>query len=399
MMSVNYDYDLIVVGGGIHGAGVAQAAATAGYSVLVLEKNTIASGTSSRSSKLIHGGLRYLETAQLSLVRECLRERALLVRLAPELVKLKLFYIPIYKNTSRRPWQLRIGLSAYSLLGGFAPDTWFFSIKKKHWDQLEGLEQQDLEAVFCYQDAQTDDAALTRSVFQSAITFGADVVQGTEYLHANIHPQHCEVTYSSNGQKCVSTSRVMVNAGGPWVNQILKQVTPSLALMDIELVQGTHIVVRGAARHGIYYIESITDKRAIFVMPWKGDTLVGTTESLYKGDPSQVKPLHDEIEYLKSALLHYFPQYRKECEIIETFSGLRVLPASMKSHFKRSRDIHFMVNDIRDPRVISIYGGKLTAYRLTAQQVMKRLQANLPKKPLLANTDEIALVPPVKEPN
>lgn len=395
-MSVNCDYDLIIIGGGIHGAGVAQAAAAAGYSVLVLEKNTIASGTSSRSSKLIHGGLRYLETAQLSLVRECLHERALLIRLAPELVKLKLFYIPIYKNTSRRPWQLRIGLSAYSLLGGFAPDTWFYSLNKKHWDQLEGLEQQNLEAVFCYQDAQTDDAALTRSVFQSALTFGIHLEQGAEFLRATIHSDHCEVGYSSNGQEYLSTSRVLVNAGGPWVNKILKQVTPAVALMDIELVQGTHIVVRGAARQGIYYLESVTDKRAIFVMPWKGNTLVGTTESVYIGDPSQVKPLEQEIDYLKSTLLRYFPQYRTECEIIETFSGLRVLPASMKVHFKRSRDIHFMLDDIRQPRVISIYGGKLTAYRLTAQQVMKRLRASLPKKPMLADTAEVALVP-VKE--
>lgn len=395
-MSVNCDYDLIIIGGGIHGAGVAQAAAAAGYSVLVLEKNTIASGTSSRSSKLIHGGLRYLETAQLSLVRECLHERALLIRLAPELVKLKLFYIPIYKNTSRRPWQLRIGLSAYSLLGGFAPDTWFYSLNKKHWDQLEGLEQQNLEAVFCYQDAQTDDAALTRSVFQSALTFGIHLEQGAEFLRATIHSDHCEVGYSSNGQEYLSTSRVLVNAGGPWVNKILKQVTPAVALMDIELVQGTHIVVRGAARQGIYYLESVTDKRAIFVMPWKGNTLVGTTESVYIGDPSQVKPLEQEIDYLKSTLLRYFPQYRTECEIIETFSGLRVLPASMKVHFKRSRDIHFMLDDIRQPRVISIYGGKLTAYRLTAQQVMKRLRASLPKKSMLADTAEVALVP-VKE--
>jgi len=157
-------YDLVIVGGGIHGAGVAQAASAKGLSVMVLEQTGIASGTSSRSSKLIHGGLRYLESGEFSLVREWLQERALLLKLAPHLVELKHFYIPVYRNTTRRPWLLSIGLSLYALQGGLHPATRFRRVPQKHWDKLDGLETAELEAVFQYNDAQTDDAALTRAV-------------------------------------------------------------------------------------------------------------------------------------------------------------------------------------------------------------------------------------------
>src|SRR5450755_1622873 len=134
------EYDVIVVGGGIHGAGVLQAAAAAGHSSLLIEKNALASGTSSRSSKLIHGGLRYLESGQFALVRESLRERAVHLRIAADLVELKPFFIPIYADTRRRPWQLKLGLAVYALLAGFGAGTRFGSIPRRDWPQLDGLE-------------------------------------------------------------------------------------------------------------------------------------------------------------------------------------------------------------------------------------------------------------------
>src|SRR5580658_323086 len=132
-------YDVIVVGGGIHGAGVLQAAVAAGYSSLLIEKRALASGTSSRSSKLIHGGLRYLESGQFSLVRESLRERAIHLRIAAELVELKPFYIPVYRETRRRPWQLKLGLWIYALLGGFGASTRFGEVPRQEWSSLDGL--------------------------------------------------------------------------------------------------------------------------------------------------------------------------------------------------------------------------------------------------------------------
>src|SRR5271165_4929302 len=144
------EYDVIIVGGGIHGAGVLQAAAAAGHSGLLIEKRALASGTSSRSSKLIHGGLRYLESGQFALVRESLRERAVHLRIAADLVELKPFYIPVYAETRRRPWQLKLGLWMYALLGGFDAATRFGSVPQENWPSLDGLETRDLDAVIRY---------------------------------------------------------------------------------------------------------------------------------------------------------------------------------------------------------------------------------------------------------
>jgi glycerol-3-phosphate dehydrogenase len=168
-------YDIVIIGGGIHGVGVAQAAAAAGYSALVLEQTGLASGTSSKSSKLIHGGLRNLESGQWRLVRESLREREVLLRVAPELVRLVPFYIPVYRHTRRPAWQIGTGLSLYALLGGLHENNRFSDMARSGWAQLDGLDTRDLQHVFRYYDAQTDDAALTRAVMHSAESLGAQL--------------------------------------------------------------------------------------------------------------------------------------------------------------------------------------------------------------------------------
>ncbi|HEY3486844.1 MAG TPA: FAD-dependent oxidoreductase, partial [Gammaproteobacteria bacterium] len=178
-------YDIVVIGGGIHGAGVLQAAAATGYSCLLLEQYAQpALGTSSRSSKLIHGGLRYLETGEFKLVYQCLRERRLLLRNAPGLVKLKPFFIPVYRQTSRGPWQIRAGLALYSLLAGYGRRVRFRTVPRTRWSELDGLRQTDLQQVFQYADAQTDDAALTKAVITSAESLGAEVRYQAEFQRA-----------------------------------------------------------------------------------------------------------------------------------------------------------------------------------------------------------------------
>ena len=188
-------YDVVVIGAGIHGAGIAQAAAAGGYTVLLLEQHAPAFGTSSRSSKLIHGGLRYLETGQFALVRECLREREFLLKLAPDLVRLVPFYIPVYRHTTRRPWQIHTGLSLYALLGGLGEHVRFTRVPRTQWDELDGIATHDLQAVYRYFDAQTDDAALTRAVLYSAQTLGATVKVPAEFLNATLLPETCSVVY------------------------------------------------------------------------------------------------------------------------------------------------------------------------------------------------------------
>src|ERR1700690_3631466 len=189
------DFDVLVVGGGIHGAGVLQAAVAAGPRALLIEQHGIASGTSSRSSKLIHGGLRYLESGQFALVRESLRERAIHLRIAPSLVELKPFYIPVYKDTRRRPWQLKIGLFVYALLGGFDASTGFGTVPRVQWAELDGLDTQNLDAVIRYQDAQTDDASLTRAVVQSACMLGGELAMPARFLEAQLDDEGVTVFY------------------------------------------------------------------------------------------------------------------------------------------------------------------------------------------------------------
>ena len=387
-------YDLVVIGGGIHGVGVAQAAAAQGYTVLLLEKTALAAGTSSRSSKLIHGGLRYLESAQFSLVRECLRERALLLKLAPELVRLRPFYLPIYRNTQRRPWKVRMGLAIYDMLAGDRKVSKFSTLPSHHWDRLDGLITDDLETVFCYPDAQTDDAELTRAVMQSALELGAELRVPATLLRVECHKQGATVHFQMEQQSHQCECLAVVNAAGPWVNEVLKNIAPTPRRIEIDLVAGTHILIPEPTTQGIYYVEAPRDHRAVFVMPWRRKTLVGTTETVYHGDPAQVRPLKSEIEYLWETFTHYFPAYRQVPQnILAMFAGLRVLPAKGGSPFGRSRETILHPDQPGKPRVVTIYGGKLTAYRATAAAVMARLRPSLPSRKSVADTDTLPLQP------
>ena len=388
-------YDIVVIGGGIHGAGVAQAAAARGYSTILLEQTGLASGTSSRSSKLIHGGLRYLETAQYSLVRECLRERTLLLKLAPELVRLRPFYIPVYPATRRRPWKLRVGLSLYGILAGLRFESSFNTVNRKSWDTLDGLDTKNLQAVFRYWDAQTDDAALTRAVMQSALSLSARLMMPASFISAELTGTGCVVHYRYAGRDCTVKAGALVNAAGPWVNQVLASITPSQKMPGMDLVQGTHIIIQGSLSQGIYYMEAPRDQRAVFAMPWQGKILVGTTETHYQGDPADVRPLKEEQDYLLETFSYYFPAQRslQHHDIVSSFAGLRVLPASGESAFRRSRETIFHPDRLVKPRLLSIYGGKLTTYRATAEKVINQLSSGLPKRKMVADTRKLRLMP------
>ena len=389
-------YDVVIVGGGIHGVGVAQAAAARGHSVLLLEQTALAHGTSSRSSKLIHGGLRYLETMQFALVRESLRERRLLLNLAPELVRLVSFFVPVYKSTRRHAWQLRLGLSLYACLGGMTSDNRFSTVPRGKWDSLDGLDTQDLRAVFCYKDGQTDDAALTHAVMRFAKTLGAQLALPARFSAAQLEADEVFIEYQINGRVITCRARVLVNAAGPWANQVLDNVMPLSPRREVDLVRGTHIVVPGTMKRGIYYMEAPQDGRAVFVMPRPdGTALVGTTEAPYEGDPAAVQPTIDEHTYLINVLAHYFPFYRstEHQTVLSSFAGLRVLPKGPGRAFNRTRETMLVTDREDQPRLITIYGGKLTTYRATAQKVLQRLAGSLPASKPLADTRQLPLSP------
>ncbi len=386
-------YDIVVVGGGIHGVGVAQAAAAAGYSVCVLEQyQQLATGTSSRSSKLVHGGLRYLESGQLSLVRECMVERRRLLRNASDLVRLIPFYIPVYRSSSRRPWVIRAGLSLYALLGGLGPEVRFRKLARREWQRLDGLNTAGLLAVYRYYDAQTDDKALTQAVMDSAITMGAQLRLEAKVKHIELNANGCMVHYRHRQHSETCAATVTVNAAGPWAEQVASLVTPKQSTPPIELVQGTHIVVPGALQAGVYYVEAHQDHRPVFIIPWKGNTMVGTTERTVTGAPGEFLPAEEEIDYLLETMGRYFPHRtpRKD-QIIERFAGTRVLPVNDGEHGSKPRETIFATDNSTHPRIVTILGGKLTAYRATAEKVLKTISPSLSVPERGGNTQSIRL--------
>lgn len=388
------NYDVAVIGGGIHGVGVAQAAAIRGYKTILVEQYAdLAQGTSSRSSKLIHGGLRYLEQYQFSLVRKCLLERSYLLKNAPDLVTLKPIYIPVYKDSKRPPWMIYVGLSMYALLGNFASDVRFKLIPKNKWSQLHNLNIDNLQAVFQYYEAQTDDRLLTHAVMNSAQEHGAELMLNTKVSSIYLLNNHSVITCETNtGENKNILSTTVINAAGPWASEVLDKVHPKQEKIAVDLVQGTHIVLPLKLGDIIFYLESPDDKRPLFVMPWYGDTLVGTTESLFTREPSSTTPLKEEIEYLLRAFSHHFPSFKQEqLKIKHQFSGLRVLPSGTISSNQRSRETIYLRDRKTKPRLLSIFGGKLTAYRATSEQVIICLQESLPKQQLYTETKYLKL--------
>lgn len=385
-------YDLVVIGAGIQGAGVAQAAAAAGYSVLVLEQTAVAAGTSSKSSKLIHGGLRYLETAQFGLVRESLYERALLLKLAPDLVQLKPLHIPVYHQSTRSPLMIRAGLSLYSALARFSADARFSSLSKHQWQHLDGLSQDNLRAVFRYHEAQTDDAALTASVLQSAISLGAELQMPARFIAAERSAQTCQVDYECGGQQLSVTCTVLVNCAGPWATEVMQRIRPAITIPAVDLVQGSHLLLPPLLTQH-FYLEAPQDQRAIFALPWKGQLLVGTTETMHKDVPEAAACLDSECAYLLQTLVHYFPHLQIKKEDVKSFAGLRVLPRSEASAFKRSRDVLLIADDKKQVRVLSLMGGKLTTYRATAAKALAVVKSSLPVRNIRADTSTLPLKP------
>jgi glycerol-3-phosphate dehydrogenase len=386
--------DVLVVGGGIHGVGVAQAAAAAGHSVILVEQRSLAHGTSSRSSKLIHGGLRYLESGSLGLVRECLRERRIMLEVAPELVRMEQFYIPLYREGRRYQWQLLTGLSLYALLSGFRAGSGFARLGPDAVDPADGLLQEHLRAIFRYQDARTDDLALTRAVMASAVSLGARLMMPAEFLSAELREEGVYARCRQPGGETEVACRVLVNAAGPWAAELIGRIRPTPPRVPVDLIQGAHLVFRDWHVRRNYYLENPRDGRGVFVLPWTGGTLVGTTETRFEGDPAAVRPRPTERRYLLSVVRHYFPETGpKDLAGTASFAGLRVLPSAPGHAFHRSRETRFETDRKRRPRVLSIFGGKLTAWRATAGKVIERLGDSLPDRQARADTSRLRLDP------
>lgn len=383
------DVDVCVIGGGIQGCGVAQAAVAAGYRTILLEQTALASATSCRSSKLIHGGLRYLESGQFALVAKSLAERERLIRNAPDLVRRVPFYIPIYKHTRRRAWQIALGLSLYAVLGRLHPSACYRSLDHNSWASLDGLKQEGLQTVFQYWDAQTDDSELTRAVMYSAMQLGAQLLCPARLVAAQRLADRYQVDYQHVDQQASLICKVLINAAGPWVRDVHAKLESQVNMPATELVQGSHLILKQAAPSGVYYVESPSDQRAVFVMPWHGQTMIGTTETIVSGDPANVQPTNHEVDYLRNIAHFYFPH--NDDEVLDKFAGVRVLPKTNQGAFHRPRDTILFTHD-ELPGYLALIGGKLTAYRITAESVMQLVKNYLPLKKQITNTANLQLI-------
>jgi glycerol-3-phosphate dehydrogenase len=268
-------------------------------------------------------------------------------------------------------------------------------VPRSEWGRLDGLDSHDLEQVFWYHDAQTDDAALTAAVLRSAQSLGATLAMPARFAGATLHATGARLRYVQEGREFEADARVLVNAAGPWAASVAAAITPAVTVPALELVQGTHIILAEPPAAGAYYLESPRDGRAVFVLPWHGQMLVGTTEVPFRGDPASVAPSPREVNYLLGVLRHYFPALRSAdaSHVRSAFAGLRVLPVGTGHAFHRSRETLLLPERSDAPRLLSIYGGKLTTWRAVAARVLERITASLPDRAPRARTDQLLLEP------
>ncbi len=367
------DFDLAVIGGGINGTGIARDAAGRGLRVVLLEQNDLASATSSASSKLIHGGLRYLEHGEFRLVRAALAEREVLLRAAPHLVRPLRFVLPI--NTARRSaLLLRLGLLLYDWIGRreILPGT-------RELDLLIDAAGQPLRNVFHhafeYSDCFADDARLVVLNAVDAGERGAVIRTRTRCVRAE-RSDVWRLILNARGQRDVVTARVLVNAAGAWVESVADTVLRQPSPPHLRLDKGSHIVARRLYDHDRAYILQAADRRVVFAIPFERDfTLIGTTDRGFSGNPAAVAPTAEEIAYLCGVVNEYFRASIAAADVVWAFAGVRSL---YDDGAGKPQDIGREYALILDERageapLLTVYGGKITTYRRLAEDVLDRL--------------------------
>ncbi len=250
-----------------------------------------------------------------------------------------------------------------------------------------------MQRVFHYQDAQTDDAALTRAVAASARELGACLLCPARFAGAERHEAGYRIRVETESGPAEMTCSVLINAAGPWIDAVCQLVDPVPPRFDVDLVRGSHLVLEPMLSDRCYYMEAPRDGRAVFVLPWRGRTLLGTTETHFRGDPADVRTSTEEEDYLLEVLTRYFPDYIRHPDfaVVERMAGLRVLPHSGKNPFKRSREVMFATDLDRKGGYIGVYGGKLTGYRATAERITRLVKKTLGPRQRIADTASLKL--------
>ena len=378
----NTRHDLLVIGGGITGAGIARDAALRGLAVALVEAGDFGSGTSSRTSRLIHGGLRYLEQGRIRLVTESLRERALLLRLAPHLVRPIEFILPFYREDRVPRWKMRLGLTIYDLLAGTGNVRRHKTLGKRALRELEPLlRERGLTGGARYFDAQCDDARLTVAVVRAAASEGARVanyVRAVGLIREGSRIAGARLRDELTGEETEASARLVINATGPWTDAVRRLEDPASPPI-LRPTKGSHVQVpqgRIGNRHAILFTSPI-DRRPIFVLPWGDWTYIGSTETETSEPPGDVRPSESEVVYLLRSANALFPAAHLTTEdVAVSWAGLRPLlagdPGTPAPEISREHRI------LRGPGgMLTIAGGKLTTFRAMAEEIVDRASKEL----------------------
>lgn len=373
-------FDLAIIGGGINGCGIARDAAGRGYAVWLCEKGDLGGMTSSASTKLLHGGLRYLEHYEFRLVREALIEREILRGIAPHFVWPLRFVLP-HSRGMRPAWLLRLGLFIYDHLGGRKRLPGTSTIRFKSSPIGRGL-RDDLQLGFEYSDCWVDDNRLVVLNAQDAQERGAVIKTRTACTHARPRSEGGWQVKSSDletGREEVVFAKMLVNAAGPWANEVVRDIVKRPPKGRVRQVQGSHIVVPKLYNHDRCFIFQNEDGRIVFTIPYEGDfTLVGTTDRDYPGDPAKVVASSEEISYLCELVSGYFKKPLKPEDVVWSYSGVRPLYDDGHSQAqKATRDYVLEIDTRFGAPVLSVFGGKITTYRRLAEAALHRISAEI----------------------
>ena len=369
-------YDLLIVGGGINGTGVARDAAGRGLKVLLCEQDDLASHTSSASTKLIHGGLRYLEEFHFSLVRKALQEREVLLGAAPHIMRPLQFIMP-HAAHLRPAWMIRAGLLLYDHLAARARLAGSASVDLRTHIAGEPLKA-GYRRGFLYSDGQTDDARLVVLNALDARSRGATILTRTRCERLSPRGALWSATLGGGRESRVIEARAVVNATGPWVGRFLAEATPVRASRQVRLVKGSHIVVPRLFAHRFAYIFQNEDRRIVFAIPYEHDfTLLGTTDVDYHTDPGAVRIDAGEVSYLCTLANRYFRQQLAPADVVWSYSGVRPLLADESTDPMRVTRDYALELDRHPLPLLSVFGGKITTYRRLAEDAVNRLAAVL----------------------
>jgi len=383
-------YDIAIIGGGINGAGIARDAAGRGLKVLLAEQNDFASATSSASTKLIHGGLRYLEYYEFRLVAESLAEREVMLRIAPHIIWPQEFVLPHEKHL-RPAWMVRAGLFLYDHIGGRSSLPKSRSVRLTPDGYGAGLKS-DFSRGFTYYDAWVDDARLVVLTLASARSHGATVFARTRCTGAKREGEAWRVTLrdQASGSEREVGARILVNAAGPWVKSLLEQQLRIESPGRVRLVKGSHIVVPRIHDKRYAYILQNPDRRVVFMVPYEREfTLIGTTDVQVAERDLPAAISADEIAYLCAAASRYSARPINADQVIWSYSGVRPLYDDGKEDPSAITRDYVLLLDEQGPPLLSVFGGKITTYRKLAEQVMEKLARWVPAQPPWTHTEAL----------